>query len=124
MDESSIWQCDWSLQRVREVVHEQLDTGRQLPEAILCANDDTAIIVMHALLKRDLRVPEDVAVVGFDDIPIARYMHPPLATVNQPVEQLGSTAFEMLVSMFQGGEQTGKILLPTTFVPRQSCGCA
>ena len=123
LEEGSIWQCDWSLQRVREVVHAQLDTGRQLPEAIVCANDDTAIIVMHALLRRDLRVPEDVAVVGFDDIPIARYMHPPLATVNQPVEQLGSTAFEMLVSMLQGGPQTGKILLPTTFVPRHSCGC-
>jgi len=79
---------------------------------------------VHALSQHGLDVPGDIAVTGFDDIPVARHLRPLLTTVRQPIQQLGATAFEALYSMVCDGEAAGRnIMLPTTLVRRESCGC-
>jgi LacI family transcriptional regulator len=95
-----------------------------LPRAIACANDQTALGVVYALMQHGLDVPGDVAVTGFDDIPVARHLRPQLTTVRQPIQELGATAFEVLYSMINdAGHAPRNIVLPTRLVARESCGC-
>src|SRR5206468_3104740 len=86
------WQGDYSAAGGARVISGLLESGRKLPRAIVCANDQTALGAMHALGRRGLRVPQDVAVTGFDDVPVARHLHPPLTTVRQPMQELGAMA--------------------------------
>jgi LacI family transcriptional regulator len=83
-----------------------------------------AVGAIKVLREAGLRVPEDVAVVGFDDIPLASMVEPPLTTVRQPIEQLGSMAVELLVSLMEnpGEETVHRVVLPTELVIRASCG--
>ena len=107
------------------MINERLATGAEMPEAIACANDQAAIGAIHALTQAGLRVPEDIAVTGFDDISMARHMTPALTTVHQPVEELGSVAAEVLIdqAISQRKPVMQNIVLPTRFVIRESCGC-
>jgi DNA-binding LacI/PurR family transcriptional regulator len=73
---------------------------RPLPTAILCSNDLTAIGAIRALHEARLKVPEDVSVIGFDDIDFAQMAHPPLTTINLPRDRLGSLALEALRKLF------------------------
>ena len=67
------------------------------PDAIFAANDGLAMGAMSAVLGAGLRVPEDVAIVGYDDLPFARFLHPPLTTVRQPYDAMGHAAVAWLV---------------------------
>jgi LacI family transcriptional regulator len=117
------WQGNYSAAGGAKVVEAWLDAGRKLPRAILCANDQTALGVMHALARRKLNVPGDVAVTGFDDVPVARHLHPPLTTVHQPMQEMGKTAFDVLYSRISTGKGEHDIVLPVQLVIRESCGC-
>jgi LacI family transcriptional regulator len=98
--------------------------GSVLPRAIVCANDQTALGVMTALRERGIDVPGQVAVTGFDDIPMARHLHVSLTTVRQPIRELGTTAFEVVHSMIAGEPLTTRdVVLPTQLICRSSCGC-
>jgi LacI family transcriptional regulator len=119
------WQGNYCAAGGARVIERLLADGEPLPEAIACANDQTALGVVHALTQHGLDVPGDIAVTGFDDIPVARHLRPLLTTVRQPIQQLGATAFEALYSMVCDGEKAGRnIILPTTLVRRESCGCS
>ena len=85
-----------------------------------------AIGALSALREAGLDVPTDVVVVGFDDIPIARYMSPPLTTVHVAINELGERATRMLLQAVEEKNQHVKCqeTLPTTLVIRQSCGAA
>jgi LacI family transcriptional regulator len=87
------------------------------PTAVFCANDLLAIGVIHGLRKRGLRVPDDVAVVGYDDVELAAMTDPPLTTVHQPTYELGATAYELLRS----GEPEQRLFSPH-LVQRESTG--
>lgn len=103
----------------------RLLTGKEFPTAVLCSNDVTALGAIRALLKSGLRVPEDVSVVGADDIPFAALAHPPLTTVRIPRERLGTMAFEVLQEMLNSSGKRGKqFVLPTDLVIRESSGPA
>ncbi len=69
---------------------------RSLPTAIMCSNDMTAIGVMHAAAEARLRIPEDISVIGFDDIHIARFTIPPLTTIRMSCQELAHSAFKVL----------------------------
>jgi DNA-binding LacI/PurR family transcriptional regulator len=69
------------------------------------------------------RVPQDVAVVGFDDVPFARYLSPALTTVRAPIEQVGREAVRQLVSQLNGEQANPLTLMRTELVIRESCGC-
>ncbi|MEU6126819.1 LacI family DNA-binding transcriptional regulator [Streptomyces sp. NPDC047123] len=95
------------------------------PEAMLFANDQMAIGALHALERRGVRVPQDVAVTGFDGIPLGRLVRPALTTVRQPMRRLGEEAVELLVRRL-GGERDREpvdLMLPVDVVRRGSCGC-
>ena len=117
------WQGNYSAAGGAKVITSLLDAGRELPRAIVCANDQTALGVMHALARRGLRVPGDVAVTGFDDVPVARHLHPPLTTVRQPMQELGATAFDVLFSRISTGKGESDVVLPVHLIVRESCGC-
>ncbi len=95
-----------------------------LPSAIICSNDLTAIGVIRALFRSGIRVPQDVSVVGADDIPFASLCHPPLSTVHIPREQLGATACRLLHSMLSAAQPGVEELLSTSLVVRESTSLA
>ncbi len=100
-----------------------LDERRVDFDAIIAANDVMALSAMQGLLDRGIRVPEDVAVVGFDDIDDCSFVTPPLTTVQQPLRRLGYESVKELISFVLGEKNPGKIVLPTRLVIRRSCGC-
>jgi LacI family transcriptional regulator len=118
------WQGYYFASGGAQVINELLAAGRALPRAIVCANDQTALGVMSALRKHGISVPGQVAVTGFDDIPLARHLRTSLTTVRQPIKQLGTTAFDVLYSMLNREPLPARdIVLPTELIRRESCGC-
>ena len=96
------------------------------PTAIFAASDVMAIGALKALHEAGLQVPEDVVLVGFDDVSIASAIVPALTTVRQPISRMGSMAAEMLLSILanpdRGSIPPQKVILPTELVVRYSCG--
>ena len=92
-------------------------------DAVFAGDDDSAVGVLAALQNAGRRVPEDIAVVGFDDAPQARFCIPPLTTVRASIDEAGKTATSMLVELITRGETAPMALLPTELVIRRSCGC-
>ena len=90
------------------------------PTAIVAANDNQAFGVLQALRDRGLRAPEDLSVVGFDDVPFAAWAAPPLTTVRQPLAAMAATAFRMLRPGGSGAAQAHHVELATTLVIRDS----
>jgi LacI family transcriptional regulator len=124
VEDDPLWSSDYTATGAVHAVKRRLATGRPLPEAIACANDQAAIGVIHTLQQAGIRVPGDVAVTGFDDIPVGRHMSPPLTTVRQPTQQLGSAAVDALVMLIEDpGRVRREIILPTRVIIRASCGC-
>jgi len=93
------------------------------PSAVFCGNDMMAIGCLAALAEAGLRVPQDIALAGFDDIPIARYLTPPLTTVRVPIAELGSLALDRLAGAIENpGRSTAQHqTLRAELVVRQSC---
>ncbi len=92
------------------------------PTAILASNDVMAMGVMDAVRDRGLRIPDDVSIIGFDDIPQASLIRPALTTINQPLEKMGRVATQMLLDLLQHPEKKAdRIELPTQLIVRDSC---
>jgi DNA-binding LacI/PurR family transcriptional regulator len=100
--------------------------GRGVPiDAVFAFNDDSAEGALLALQEARRRVPDDIALVGFDDTPGVQDLSPQLTTVHQPIHERGARAAALLFDIIEGrvdGPQ--HILLPTHLVIRQSCGAA
>jgi LacI family transcriptional regulator len=115
--------CEYRQADGRQAAHDLLASG-QLPECLLCANDEVAFGVYQAMREAGKRIPQDVAVTGWDDVLTADLVDPPLTSVRQPTQQLGDVAAHTLLTMI---EQTVKPLsstiLPSRVVFRHSCGC-
>ena len=93
------------------------------PSAILAGNDLMAFGAMSAVQQRGMQVGRDIAITGFDDIPMAETAHPPLTTVHQPIYKIGRMLTEMLIKMIQGQPmESYQILLTPRLVVRGSCG--
>jgi LacI family transcriptional regulator len=118
------WQGSYYADGGAQVIDGLLGAGRPLPRAIVCANDLAALGALNTLARHGVDVPGDVAVTGFDDIPVARRLHPGLTTVRQPIQELGATAFELLESLVRNGQPEPRdVVLPTRLIRRESCGC-
>ncbi len=95
------------------------------PDAIVCANDEIAMGVLVAARAAGLTVPDDLAVTGWDDIPAAGHLAPPLTTVRQPMLELGRRAAELLRDRITTHRNVPlHDVLPTELVVRSSCGCS
>jgi DNA-binding LacI/PurR family transcriptional regulator len=92
-------------------------------DAVFCASDLIAIGAMRALIEHGLRVPEDVAVVGFDDQPVAAFTNPPLTTVLQDTKLAGEKLVDTLIREIRG-EPVSSEVLPPSLVVRRSCGAS
>jgi len=94
------------------------------PDALVCANDELALSTMKALQYFGIRIPEDIAIVGWDDVMTARYVTPGLTTVRQPLYELGRAAATRLHERIAGAPTAPEpLILPTELVLRTSCGC-
>jgi len=114
----------FSVMSGREGTLAMLAAGGQLPDALVCANDQMAIGALRTLAEHGIRVPDDIAVVGFDDIFPASLCDPPLTTVHQPIRKLAEVACDRLTERINDPALRPKQeLLPTELVLRSSCGC-
>ena len=94
---------------------------REPPEAIICLHDLIALNVLDQCKLRGWKVPQEVAVVGFDDLPQSRVSDPPLTTMHQPLHKMGATAMELLINELNGHKQAAKhIRLPCELMVRTS----
>ena len=92
------------------------------PTALFAASDTQAIGIYRALYAKNLHVPGDISVIGFDDIPSAARMGPPLTTIRQPLREMGRTGAQMLLQMLDGKTLENKrVELATSLIPRESC---
>jgi len=113
---------DFSIEAGERAVEMFRAQGRTF-SAVFCANDEMAIGAMRALISSGLRIPEDVSVVGFDDIRFSRYTTPPLTTVSQPKNALGREAMTMLIEILNDPEvPPRKRVLTAELVVRGSTG--
>lgn len=93
------------------------------PDAIVASSDEIALGAMDAAQKQGLVVGQDIAVIGFDDIPSAAYGRPPLTTIRQPMYEIGARLGRMLIQIIKGEAiEKRQIVLPPTLVIRESCG--
>jgi LacI family transcriptional regulator, galactose operon repressor len=96
------------------------------PTAIFCSNDSMALGALRALHEKDIIVPGEIALAGFDDVPSARHVLPSLTSVHVPIFEMGTTAVEYLLNGVRngGGKEKRKKILQTSIVTRESCGCS
>lgn len=105
------------------VAMEKLLRLKNRPTAVFCFSDDMAIGAMNTLREYDFKIPEDISIMGFDDISYAKLMSPTLTTIKQPLEDIGRESMRMLLALMKGEQTTCKsITLPFELVIRQSTG--
>jgi LacI family repressor for deo operon, udp, cdd, tsx, nupC, and nupG len=100
---------------------EQLLGGARPPTGIFCFSDEMAIGVLHTARQRGLRVPDDLSVIGFDDIRVAQYVDPPLTTIHQPMRELGEATARLLLDILRGNVKDAvSVTLPHALIVRSS----
>ena len=112
----------FNAENARSSVEQWMNSGLKV-DAIFAGDDDAATGAITAIRQAGKRVPEDIAVVGFDDIYISQYFSPPLTTIRAPIEKAGYTAAQQLIRLIHQESVEPLVLLPTSLIVRQSCGC-
>ena len=115
---------DYERSAARQAMQKFLANNPPHFNAIFAGDDDLAVSVISALQSAGLKVPEDVAVVGFDDQRFAQLLVPALTTVHAPTEEVGRVAGQQMLKLLEGQEADCMCVLPTEVIYRQSCGCA
>jgi len=121
VDPVYLLESDYSMEQGYIQAHALLDLPSP-PTAIIAACDAQAIGVYRALYERGLRIPDDISVIGFDDIPTAQWMAPPLTTIRQPLRDIGRVAAERLLQLMAGKPlETQRVELTSPLLVRSSC---
>jgi LacI family repressor for deo operon, udp, cdd, tsx, nupC, and nupG len=121
-NESLVIHGDYTVQS-GESATERLLLQRTRPTAIFCFSDEIALGCIYALRQHGFHVPGDISVIGFDDIPFAKYFAPPLTTVAQPVDDIGATCATVLIDLIDGRPPENlRQFLPHKLVVRESTG--
>ena len=94
----------------------------ELPTAVFCGNDETAIGLIHRMRQAGIECPRDISVVGFDDIGVSSFMAPPLTTMRQPREEIGRLATEAVIDIIEGARREAPfhLMLSAELIVRQS----
>jgi LacI family transcriptional regulator len=120
VDESLVYEGDFSEASGRTGMRMLLE---HRPDAVFAASDRMAAGALNEITAAGLRVPEDIAVVGFDDIERAAHMEPPLTTIRQRPQKMGETALTLLLDLIgDPASPPQRIILPTELIVRASCG--
>jgi DNA-binding LacI/PurR family transcriptional regulator len=98
-----------------------IKSGKILPDAFFASNDLSAIGCIKAIKSEGLLVPDDISVIGFDDIDISEFYEPPITTVNNPIVRQGKLAVDSLIGIIQGKEEGKLEKLEGTLIVRKSC---
>ncbi len=123
VEEERIYHGNFVAKDGTEAIRTFLHSSLEFPEAIICANDAMAIAAMNALAQHGVRVPEDVAVSGFDYIYNGRNYAPSLTSVQRPLERAGQLACQMILNHVRGIAQERSVTLDTRCCFSESCGC-
>lgn len=111
----------WNMDAGYAAMQKIINSGEPLPGAIFASNDSMAIGALHALDEAGYHVPDDISVVGVDDIEMCRYLHPPLTTVMQPMETMARTGIEMLLKLIDNETlDTARVALMPELMVRKS----
>jgi DNA-binding LacI/PurR family transcriptional regulator len=123
-DENLILNGEFERDIAYQVLNDYLSNGKRVAfDAVFTGDDDAAIGVLRALHKHGYKIPEEIAVVGFDDLGFASFLNPPLTTVRAPTESVGRIATEELFAVLENSSANEAIVLPTEIIFRRSCGC-
>jgi DNA-binding LacI/PurR family transcriptional regulator len=124
IDENLIIAGEFERDIAYQAMNQVLGNGRHIAfDAVFTGDDDAAIGVLKSLHEHSLRVPEDVSVIGFDDLGFASFLNPPLTTVRAPTERVGQIATQRLFDILENQESDDALVLPTEIIYRRSCGC-
>lgn len=124
IDENLIIAGEFERDIAYQAMNQVLGNGRHIAfDAIFTGDDDAAIGVLKSLHEHSLRVPEDVSVIGFDDLGFASFLNPPLTTVRAPTERVGQIATQRLFDILDNQPSDDVLVLPTEIIYRRSCGC-
>jgi LacI family transcriptional regulator len=99
----------------------QLLSRKTLPDAVLTANDNMAIGIYRAMGEAGLRIPDDIAIASFNDIPVAQFLTPPLSTMKIHGEHIGETAVDLLIERLEGRDYTKNVTIASEMIWRESC---
>ena len=124
LDENLILNGDFERDIAYTVMNEFLAREKQVAfDAVFTGDDEASIGVLKSLHEHGIQIPEEVAVVGFDDLGFAPFLNPPLTTVRAPTEQVGQIATERLFGLLENHPSEEVTILPTEIIYRRSCGC-
>ena len=127
VEESLLLQGNFQLNSGTAAMGELFDARGKIPgtdvQAIVCCNDYMASGVMLELQRRGIRIPDDIALVGFDNIPFTECLTPALSTVHQPFDTMAERATELLIMLMDGKTVPEVVSVGASFLPRRSCGC-
>jgi LacI family transcriptional regulator len=101
-----------------------LDSASEVPTAVFAHNDAMAIGAIAAIRERGLRIPEDISVSGYNDMPLTEFLAPSLTTVHYPSWEVGHAAAEVALRLLAGEQEVQSVCLDPTFIPRGSTGLA
>jgi DNA-binding LacI/PurR family transcriptional regulator len=120
-DPGLVRQSGWNINEAYEAAKTLLAERRDFT-AIVAGSDFMAIGILRALTEHGLRVPDDVSLVGFDDVEFSQYTTPPLTTVRQDPVAMGSGAVRRLIEIIEGTGEVSPLILPTQLIVRKSTG--
>lgn len=120
---SNIIYSNWDLGSAAYPIIDLVESGKKLPDAIVCANDTMAMVICKELDNRGVRVPEDIIVTGFDNASLAQTFLPSISSVNQRFDEIGIVSARMLIDLLAGRQCQKRIEVACEFVPSESCGC-
>jgi LacI family transcriptional regulator len=89
---------------------------------VFASSDLMAVSALRAIHDRGLRVPDDIALIGYDDLPLAVFTSPPLTSVHQPISEMSANAVRVLIEQIRGQSSATSVRLPARLVVRGSCG--
>jgi len=123
-DPGLVEQGDFYYDSGNKAVANLIDKKQLTFQAVIAANDIMAIDAIKELQRRNMHVPFDIAVVGFDDTDEAKQFLPSLTTASQPLSEIGYTSVTLLLSLLQNKQMPQQIVIPAELIVRQSCGCS
>lgn len=120
LNEEYIINSDMTAEGGYNAIIDYIDSKNEMPTAIFTANDAIASGVIKGLNERNIKVPDDISIIGFNDTIISQYTNPPLTAIRVHIEYLGEVAVELMIERLKGRSYAKKVIIPSEFILRDS----